>query len=78
MENNELPALRAGVTSFAGAVQEVADRAECTPTYVTRVLKGLTGRTTTTLLVVKMAKTVYLERLAAASQYKGLFAEATC
>ena len=74
MDLKELSVLRTGVTLFVGAINEIAERAQCSPAYVTRTLKGQTGDTPLTRSVIEATKEVYQEKSNQTKGYTSLLA----
>lgn len=69
MDLNELSALRAGVTLFAGAINEIARRAGCSQAYVTRTLKGEATNTDLTRKVIQVSQVLYEEKKETIEEY---------
>lgn len=73
MDLSELSALRAGLKLFSSTVNEVARRAEVSPTYVKHTLSGSvkSWRTNPTCQrIIAEAKSLFAEREAAIQRYK--------
>jgi len=73
MEINELTALRAGLKLFANVINEVARRAEVSPTYVKVTLRGKVKNwqtNPTCLRIIEEAKNLYAEKDTANQRYK--------
>lgn len=73
MEINELTALRAGLKLFASTINEVARRANVSPTYVKQTLSGKVKNwktNPTCLRIIEEAKRLYQERDELSQRYK--------
>ena len=75
MEISELTALRAGLKLYANTINEVARRAEVSPTYVKVTLSGRVknwATNPTCLRIIEKAKALYAERDEESQRYKSV------